>query len=110
MDSSLITAEIVPEVAKELLKAIRRAYACRSIAEQLKQTVDGILPIVQEIRYSGVELPQTRQSQLSELANQLRLALELARKASQSPRWNVYRSVQLAKKMEKVFFFFIYEN
>ncbi|XP_078177704.1 putative disease resistance protein At4g33300 [Carex rostrata] len=102
MDSSLITAEIVPEVAKELLKAIRRAYACRSIAEQLKQTVDGILPIVQEIRYSGVELPQTRQSQLSELANQLRLALELARKASQSPRWNVYRSVQLAKKMEKV--------
>jgi Arabidopsis broad-spectrum mildew resistance protein RPW8 len=102
MDSSSITAQIVSEVVKELLKVTRRAYTCHSIAEQLKRTVDGLLPIVQEIRYSGVELPQTRQSQLSELANQLNLALGLSRKASQSPRWNVYRSVQLAKKMEKV--------
>ncbi|KAJ4781187.1 Disease resistance protein ADR1 [Rhynchospora pubera] len=102
MDTNQISSEIVSEVAKELLKVVRRAYSCRSIAEQLKRTVDGLLPIVQEIRYSGVELPQTRQSQLSELANQLNLALDLARKASASPRWNVYRSVQLAKKMEKV--------
>ncbi|XP_072988766.1 probable disease resistance protein At4g33300 [Typha latifolia] len=99
---TFFTGEIATEVVKELIKVIRRTYLCRSIAEQLKRSVDSLLPIVQEIRLSGVELPQPRQTQLSDLAAHLRLALELARTAAASPRWNVYRSMQLAHRMEKV--------
>ncbi|XP_042454571.1 probable disease resistance protein At4g33300 [Zingiber officinale] len=101
MDSSF-AGEVATELIKELMKVIRGTYLCRPAAEQLKRSVDSLLPIVQEIRHSGVELPQHRQSQLSELADRLRFALDLARKAAASPRWNVYRSVQLARKMEGI--------
>ncbi|XP_074576820.1 putative disease resistance protein At4g33300 [Curcuma longa] len=99
---SFFAGEVATELIKELVKVIRGTYLCRPAAEQLKRSVDSLLPIVQEIRHSGVELPQNRQSQLSELADHLRLALDLARKAAASPRWNVYRSAQLARKMECV--------
>ncbi|XP_009407671.2 putative disease resistance protein At5g47280 [Musa acuminata AAA Group] len=99
---TFFAGEIATELVKELLKVVRRTYLCRPAAEQLKRSVDALLPIVQEIRHSGVELPQHRQSQLSELADQLRLALDLARKAAASPRWNVYRSMQLAHRMERL--------
>ncbi|RWW29518.1 hypothetical protein GW17_00005946 [Ensete ventricosum] len=99
---TFFAGEIATELVKELLKVVRRTYLCRPAAEQLKRSVDALLPIVQEIRHSGVELPQHRQSQLSELADQLHLALDLARKAAASPRWNVYRSMQLAHRMERL--------
>ncbi|KAH7673535.1 P-loop containing nucleoside triphosphate hydrolase protein [Dioscorea alata] len=99
---TFFAGEIATELVKELIKVIRHAYLCRPSAEQLKRSVDALLPIVNEIRYSGVELPQARQNQLSDLAEQLRLGLELARKAAESPRWNVYRSIQLSRRMERV--------
>ncbi|XP_042411931.1 probable disease resistance protein At5g04720 [Zingiber officinale] len=100
--STSFAGEIATELIKELLNVVRMTYLCRPTAEQLKRSVDSLLPIVQEISLSGVELPQHRQNQLSELADNLRLALELARKAAASPRWNVYRSMQLARKMERI--------
>ncbi|KAG1347933.1 Disease resistance protein ADR1 [Cocos nucifera] len=99
---TFFAGEIATELVKELVKVIRRTVMCRPTAEQLKRNVDALLPIIQEIRHSGVELPQARQSQLSDLAEHLRLALDLARKAAASPRWNVYRSMQLARRMEKL--------
>jgi len=98
---SFFTGEIATELVKELVKLSRRAYLIRPTAEQLKKSVSELFPIIQEIRYSGVELSQARQSQFSELADSLKLALELARKASCSNRWNVYKSMQLTRKMEK---------
>ncbi|WOL08981.1 disease resistance protein [Canna indica] len=98
---TFFSGEIATELMKELIKVVRLTYLCRPAAEQLKRSVDSLLPIVQEIRLSGVELPQHRQSQLSELADHLRQALDLARKAAASPRWNVYRSIQLARRMEQ---------
>ncbi|XP_008792596.2 putative disease resistance protein At5g47280 [Phoenix dactylifera] len=99
---TFFAGEIATELVKELVKVIRRTVLCRPTAEQLKRNVDALLPIIQEIRHSGVELPQARQSQLSDLAEHLHLALELARKAAASSRWNVYRSMQLAHRMEKL--------
>ncbi|XP_042398504.1 probable disease resistance protein At4g33300 [Zingiber officinale] len=99
---TFFAGDIAKELIKELLNVVRQTYLCRPAAEQLKRSVDSLLPIIQEIRLSGVELPQHRQKQLSELADNLRLALDLARKAAASPRWNVYRSMQLARKMERI--------
>nr|CAD1841349.1 unnamed protein product [Ananas comosus var. bracteatus] len=97
-----LPGEVATELLRELAKVVRRAYRCRATAEQLKRGVEALLPIVQEIRYAGVELPQPRQRQLSELAERLARGLELARAAAAAPRWNVYRSVKLAREMEKV--------
>ncbi|PKA54312.1 putative disease resistance protein [Apostasia shenzhenica] len=94
--------EIATELVKVLINVTRRVYLCRQSAEQLRRSVETLLPVINEIRYSGVELPQARQEQLSELFDQLRLGLELARKAAMSNRFNVYRSLQLARQMEKV--------
>ncbi|XP_020091625.1 putative disease resistance protein At5g47280 [Ananas comosus] len=99
---TLFPGEVATELLRELAKVVRRAYGCRATAEQLKRGVEALLPIVQEIRYAGVELPQPRQRQLSELAERLARGLELARAAAAAPRWNVYRSVKLAREMEKV--------
>ncbi|KAI0501528.1 hypothetical protein KFK09_016473 [Dendrobium nobile] len=94
--------EIANELVKELINVVRRVYLCRQSAEQLRRSVEALLPIITEIRFSGIELPQSRQKQLSELVELLRHGLDLARQVAASSRFNVYRSVQLARKMEKV--------
>ncbi|KAH8488109.1 hypothetical protein H0E87_023976 [Populus deltoides] len=65
-------------------------------------SVNELLPIIQEIKYSGVELPSNRQFQLDGLSRTLTEGLELSRKVLASNRWNVYKNLQLARKMEKM--------
>ncbi|XP_058080436.1 putative disease resistance protein At5g47280 [Magnolia sinica] len=102
MGADFFLGEVVLELLKELAKLCVRACYVKSSAEQFKHSIDALLPIIQEIQYSGVELPQHRQSQLDELAQKLRHGLDLVRRASSSSRWNVYKNIQLAKQMEKV--------
>ncbi|KAL0914626.1 hypothetical protein M5K25_014989 [Dendrobium thyrsiflorum] len=102
---TFFAGEIATELVKELINVVnvvRRVYLCRQSAEQLRGSVEALLPIITEIRLSGFELPQSRQKQLSELVELLRRGLDLARQVAASSRFNVYRSLQLARKMEKV--------
>ncbi|WOH05974.1 hypothetical protein DCAR_0625397 [Daucus carota subsp. sativus] len=101
-----VTDFFVGEIATELLKMLftisRKACMSKPAAEHLIETIHQLLPIIQEIKYSGVELPETRQHQLDTVSESLRSGRELAEKVLKSSRWNVYKNLQLCKKMEKL--------
>ncbi|XP_068654719.1 probable disease resistance protein At4g33300 [Aristolochia californica] len=95
--------EVSYELLKELGTLCRKAcFFNRQSAGQLKMSLEQLLPIIQEIQDAGVELPQTRLSQLRQLSDKLRHGVQLVQKASDSSRWNVYSNLQLSKKMEKL--------
>lgn len=102
----VVTDLFVGEIATELLKMLftisRKACTCKLTADHLIETVQQLLPIIQEIKYTGVELPEIRQRQLDTLWQSLRDGHELAAKVVKSSRWNVYKNLQLSKKMEKI--------
>ncbi|KAK3039371.1 hypothetical protein RJ639_027620 [Escallonia herrerae] len=100
--TDLFAGEIATELLKMLFAISRKACLCKSTADELISSIQELLPIIQEIKYSGVELQATRQRQLSELSEMLRGGLELAGKFLNSGRWNVYKNLQLARRMEKL--------
>ncbi|KAK9740592.1 hypothetical protein RND81_03G046500 [Saponaria officinalis] len=100
--TDLFAGEIATELLKQLLAIIRRSALCKASAEQLVHHIHELLPIIQEIKYSGVELPQFRQSQLDRISEILKSGVELSNKVLASSRWNVYKNLQLARKMEKL--------
>ncbi|XP_077234148.1 disease resistance protein ADR1-like [Tasmannia lanceolata] len=103
MVADLVSAgEFAYELLKKLIELCRKTTFFKARAEQLRQSVDEFLPIIQEIKHSGVELPQNRRQQLEELCEKLRNGLELVHQASASRSWNLYKNHQLSKKMEKL--------
>uniref|UniRef100_A0ACD6A134 Uncharacterized protein n=1 Tax=Avena sativa TaxID=4498 RepID=A0ACD6A134_AVESA len=88
--------QLAGDAVKELLRAVTGTFLCRSTAERLRRTVEPLLPLVQQ----GGRHVLRSNAELGELAAQLREALDLARRAAASPRWNVYRAAQLARRME----------
>ncbi|KAL8141145.1 hypothetical protein V2J09_007166 [Rumex salicifolius] len=100
--TDFFAGEIATELLKQLLSVVRKSALCRVSAEQLVNHLNELFPIIQEIKYSGVELPQFRQSQLDRLSELLRDGLDLSKKVLGSGRWNVYKNLQLARKMEKL--------
>lgn len=100
--TDFFAGEIATELLKELMAICKKSALCRSSAQDLIGYIHELQPIIEEIKYSGVELSQPRQRQLDTLSQTLRSGLETARKVLNSPRWNVYKNLQLAKKMEKL--------
>ncbi|CAN1194255.1 Probable disease resistance protein At4g33300 [Linum perenne] len=100
--TELFAGEIATELLKTLFTISRRACLCKSTADSLISSINELVPIIQEIKYSGVELPAFRQFQLDGLSETLRNGLELARKALSCSRWNVYKMLQLARRLEKL--------
>ncbi|KAK8580956.1 hypothetical protein V6N13_144012 [Hibiscus sabdariffa] len=100
--NDFFAGEIATELLKQLVAISRKSCLCKSSADSLITSIDELLPIIDEIKYSGVELSAIRQSQLDRFSETLRGGLELARKVLASGRWNVYKNLQLARKMEKL--------
>ncbi|CAN0922191.1 Probable disease resistance protein At4g33300 [Linum grandiflorum] len=100
--TDLFAGEIATELLKTLFTISRRACLCKSTADSLISNINELLPVIQEIKYSGVELPAIRQFQLDGLSETLQNGLELARKALGCSRWNVYKMLHLARRMEKL--------
>lgn len=100
--TDFFAGEIATELLKMLFEISRKACMCKQTADHLIETINQLLPIIQEIKYSGVELPETRQRQLDTLSQTLRDGVDLAAKVIKSSRWNVYKNLQLTKKMEKL--------
>lgn len=100
--TDFFAGEIATELLRTLINISRKSCLCKSSAEQLIAYIEEFLPIVQEIKYSGVELSAGRQFQLDRFSETLRHGLELCNKVLASTRWNVYRNLQLARKMEKL--------
>ncbi|KAL5071949.1 hypothetical protein RYX36_022836 [Vicia faba] len=100
--NDFFAGEIATELLKMLIAISRKSLLCKSSAEQLISCINDILPTIQEIKYIGVELPEQRQFQLDRFSEILRSGVELSHKVLSSSRWNVYKNLQLAKKMEKL--------
>ncbi|XP_061355936.1 probable disease resistance protein At4g33300 [Gastrolobium bilobum] len=100
--NDFFAGEIATELLKMLISISRKSLLCRTSADQLITYISELLPTIEEIKYSGVELPAQRQSQLDRLSEILRSGVELSHKVLSSSRWNVYKNLQLAKKMEKL--------
>ncbi|OEL22879.1 putative disease resistance protein [Dichanthelium oligosanthes] len=95
MDRMLLE-QLAQEALRELLGAVRGTLFCRSTAERLRRSVEPLLPLVQDLGPHN----QRTAGELGELAARIRDALDLARRAAASPRWNVYRAAQLSRRME----------
>ncbi|MED6120328.1 DNA-binding transcription factor adr1 [Stylosanthes scabra] len=100
--NDFFAGEIATELIKMLITISRKSLLCRASADQLRLYINELLPTIQEIKYSGVELPADRQFQLDRFSEILRSGVELSHKVLNSSRWNVYKNLQLAKKMEKL--------
>lgn len=100
--NDFITGEIVPELLQELFAISSKSYLCKSSADNLISSIQELLPIIDEIKNSGVELPAFRKSQIDRFSETLRGGLELSREVLASSRWNVYKNLQLARKMERL--------
>ncbi|MED6184057.1 DNA-binding transcription factor adr1 [Stylosanthes scabra] len=100
--NDFFAGEIATELIKMLISISRKSLLCRASADQLRLYINELLPTIQEIKYSGVELPADRQFQLDRFSEILRSGVELSHKVLNSSRWNVYKNLQLAKKMEKL--------
>jgi hypothetical protein len=92
----LLLDQLAGEALRELLHAVQGTLFCRSTAERLRRSVEPLLPLVQGLGPHA----QRSAGDLGELAARVREALDLARRAATSPRWNVYRSAQLSRRME----------
>ncbi|XP_052202856.1 probable disease resistance protein At4g33300 [Diospyros lotus] len=100
--TDFFAGEIATELLKVLVEIARKSALCKASAEQLISSIQVLLPVIQEIKYSGVELPPERQRQLDGLSETLRTGLELAAKVRACRRWNVYKNFQMVRKMEKL--------
>ncbi|GMJ02640.1 ADR1-like 1 [Hibiscus trionum] len=100
--NELFAGEIATELLRQLHDISRKSCFCKSSADSLITRIKELLPIVEELKYSGVELPAFRQSQINRFSETLRGGLELAHKVLDSGRWNVYKNLQLVRKMEKL--------
>ncbi|KAG0521469.1 hypothetical protein BDA96_08G163300 [Sorghum bicolor] len=93
----LLLDQLAGEALREVLHAVQGTLFCRSTAERLRRSVEPLLPLVQGL---GPHATQRSAGELGELAARVREALDLARRAAASPRWNVYRAAQLSRRME----------
>ncbi|PPE01834.1 hypothetical protein GOBAR_DD01162 [Gossypium barbadense] len=100
--NEMFVGEIVTELLKQLNAISHKSCFCKSSADNLITSIQELFPIIEELKYSGVELPAFRQSQLNRFSETLRGGIELARKVLESGRWNVYKNLQLVRKMEKL--------
>lgn len=99
----LFAGDVARDLLKELGKLCKDAcFAKDAAAARLKLTVEDLLPVVREVQYSGVDLPDHRRHHLSSLLGDLQSGRDLVRKAHGSSRWNLYRSHLLSKKMERL--------
>lgn len=102
-----MAAEFLFDVARDLLMDLGKlckdaCFAKDAAAARLKLTVEELLPVVREVHFSGVDLPDHRRQHLSSLLGDLQSGRDLVRKAFGSSRWNLYRSHLLSKKMERL--------
>ncbi|KAL2318627.1 hypothetical protein Fmac_032503 [Flemingia macrophylla] len=100
--NDFFAGEIAAELLKMLISISRKSLLCRASADHLIGYIQELLPTIEEIKYSGVELPALRQSQLHRLSELLRSGVTLSHKVLSSSRWNIYRNLHLARKMEKL--------
>ncbi|KAJ7958182.1 Heavy metal-associated isoprenylated plant protein [Quillaja saponaria] len=101
-----LTDFFATEIATELIKMIfeiwGKLYHCKSNAKQFKCLIEEFLPIIEEIKNSGIELPADRRSQLNQFSETLKYGVELAHKVIDCSPCTVCKRLRLAGELEKL--------
>ncbi|KAF8024261.1 hypothetical protein BT93_F1453 [Corymbia citriodora subsp. variegata] len=100
--TDFFASEIATELLKQLIQTTRKSCLSKERAVQLITIIQEIQPIIRESQYSGVELSGHRQVQLDHFSRTLVEGLELSRDVLASKRWNLYKNLQLTRKMKKI--------
>ncbi|KAL5572858.1 hypothetical protein UlMin_022455 [Ulmus minor] len=98
----LFVGEIVTELLKQLVTISWKSCLCKSSTDSLIAYLNQLIPLIEEVKYSGVEMSALRQSELNRFSETFRKGLKLTQKVLASARWNVYKNLMLARKMEKL--------
>ncbi|KAI4339864.1 hypothetical protein MLD38_024757 [Melastoma candidum] len=96
------TSDLIRQLASQLSIVSRRCAFFKEGAAEFREKVLTLLPIIQDINYSRIELPDKRQVELDKLTRLLRDGVNLTYKLLASKRWHVYENVRLWKQMEKI--------
>lgn len=99
--TDFFAGEIVTELLRQLVDISRKSCQYKSTAESLTTLLEQLIPIIQEIKYSGVELSAFRQFQIDRFSELLREGKELATKVLNSGRFNLYKNFMYARKLER---------
>jgi ABC-type multidrug transport system fused ATPase/permease subunit len=97
-----VSSDIISDLWKNLATISHKTLNSKATAESLLTFIREILPTIEHLKKSGVELPPPRQFQLDRFSELLRSGVELSHQALATSRWNVYRNFQLARKMENL--------
>ncbi|XAR64074.1 hypothetical protein NMG60_11024278 [Bertholletia excelsa] len=101
--TDLFAGEIANLFLQKLSEISSSSYFCKSSAEDLMASIHEILPAMLEInKYYGKDLPADRRRQLETFSGLLRNGLHLADEVIKSSRWNVFKNLHLARRMEKL--------
>ncbi|KAG7557090.1 Protein kinase-like domain superfamily [Arabidopsis suecica] len=94
--------EIMTELVTQLLIISGRSWRYTNTAKQLITLIESNRPMISKIQYSGVELPNHHQAQIRMFVEKLEKGKKLTDKVLSSRRWNLYRRLTLARKMEQL--------
>ncbi|KAG7545243.1 P-loop containing nucleoside triphosphate hydrolase [Arabidopsis suecica] len=100
--TDFFAGEIATELLKQLFLISAKAWKYKSTADKLIALIEDIQPTIKEIQYSGVELPAHRQAQIGMLFDTFEKGKKLTEKVLSARRWNMFRQLTLARKMEKL--------
>lgn len=100
--TDFFAGEIATELLRQLFLISAKAWKYKSTADNLIALIEDIQPTIKEIQYSGVELPAHRQAQIGMLFDTFEKGKKLTEKVLSSRRWNMFRQLTLARKMEKL--------
>ncbi|KAI4366411.1 hypothetical protein MLD38_022292 [Melastoma candidum] len=100
--AGFVADTVAGELLQNLIEISTRVVFCRGSAEDLKDTVDVLIPIIAEIRGSGVDVPEPRRSHFDQVSRLLQEGLDVTRQILGSPRYSLFRRLQLTRKMDKL--------
>eukprot|EP01018_Ginkgo_biloba_P002523 Gb_38650 [translate_table: standard] len=99
----LLSQTLAGVVAAELLSVVKdvakNCYGCKSYCKRLEKTLEGIIPILDEIFKTGAEVSQHRQRELKEFYEKLQKGIELVKNCSKVSRLNMYQRYKFAKRI-----------
>ncbi|KAI4375019.1 hypothetical protein MLD38_012938 [Melastoma candidum] len=100
--AGFVADKVAGELLQNLFEISTRTLFCRGIAEDLKDTVTALIPIIEEIRSTGVDVPDPRRSHFDQVSLFLQEGLNVTRQILESPRYSWFRKLQLTRKMDKL--------
>ncbi|KAJ4952292.1 hypothetical protein NE237_029124 [Protea cynaroides] len=90
------------ELQRVILEVLHEAYHFKNYLEQLKSTIESIIPRIEEIDRLNALLTQQNRPEIERLKVELEKGQVLVRKCSSVPSWNIFMKFRNSKKILKL--------